>query len=233
MPDTSRPLPTATVPTDEADLRTALRQRRLRWAQGILLLFHVTGFVGLAFSGNSDFFLRFMPLTLLLTLGLLLSFQPRRTAAFWVFCAVVAVAGFLVEVVGIRTGLLFGEYTYGAALGLQWLDVPLIIGVNWLILVYSAGILATYLPVPGFVRAVVAAGLMVGLDACIEPVAVHYDFWRWQYDVIPLLNFKGWFAVSLILQVYFNRVEFEKRNALAPFVFMVQLLFFFALGLLL
>ncbi|MBT2556482.1 carotenoid biosynthesis protein [Hymenobacter sp. ISL-91] len=223
--------PTAVAPV--AAGRAERQQRRLRWAQGILLLFHVTGFVGLAFSGYEELFLRFMPLTLLLTLGLLLAFQPRRTAAFWSFCAVIAFMGFFVEVVGTRTGLLFGNYAYGASLGIKWLDVPLLIGVNWVIVTYSAGVLATYLPVPGFVRAIAAALLMVGLDICIEPVAVRYDFWTWQYDVIPLLNFKGWFVVSLIFQVYFNRVEFSKHNALAPFVYLIQLLFFFGLGMLL
>lgn len=210
-----------------------VQTRRLRWAQGILLLFHVTGFLGLAFSQDPSFFLRFVPLNLLLTLGLLLAFQPRRTPAFWSFCLMVVVVGFLVEVVGIRTGLLFGQYAYGPTLGPKWLEVPLLIGVNWLILTYCTGMLARYLPIPGFLRAVVAALLMVGLDICIEPVAVQYDFWHWQYNVIPLLNFKGWFAVSLILQVYFNRVEFDKRNPLASFVYLVQLLFFFGLGMLL
>ncbi|WP_083937638.1 carotenoid biosynthesis protein [Hymenobacter aerophilus] len=221
------------VAAPAATTRAERQQRRLRWAQGVLLLFHVTGFVGLAFSESPGFFLRFMPLTLLLTVGLLLAFQPRRTPAFWSFCAVIALMGFFVEVVGVRTGLLFGHYQYGASLGIKWLEVPLLIGVNWVIVTYSAGILATYLPLPGFLRAVVAALLMVGLDICIEPVAVQYDFWSWQYDVIPLLNFKGWFVVSLIFQVYFNRVEFSKRNALAPFVYLVQLLFFFGLGMLL
>ncbi|GAB3230645.1 hypothetical protein GCM10027346_16460 [Hymenobacter seoulensis] len=204
----------------------------MRWAQGILLLFHATGLLGLAFSQDPSFFLQFVPLNLLLTLGLLLAFQPRRTAAFWSFCVVVMVAGFFVEVVGVRTGLLFGHYEYGATLGPKWLNVPLMIGVNWLMLTYTAGILARYLPIPNFLRAVVAALLLVGLDVCLEPVAVQYDFWSWQYDIIPLLNFKGWFAVSLILQVYFNRVDFVKRNPLVPFVYLVQLLFFFALGML-
>lgn len=229
MPDSTQQLPA----TPTADLSAAAQLRRLRWAQGVLLLFHITGFIGLGFSDDPGFFLRFMPLTMLLTLALLIAFQRERTAAFWSFCVVVMVAGFCVEVVGIRTNLLFGQYAYGEALGIKLLDVPLLIGVNWLIVTYSAGVLAAYLPLPGFVRALVAALLMVGLDICIEPVAVHYDFWHWQYDVIPLLNFKGWFAVSLILQVYFNRVEFSRRNPLVPLVYLVQLLFFFGLGMLL
>ncbi|TGE20746.1 carotenoid biosynthesis protein [Hymenobacter aquaticus] len=206
------------------------QQRRLRVAQGVLLLFHVTGFLGLAFSKDPDFYLQFVPLNLLLTAVLLFSFQRDRNMAFWAFCLTTAAVGFFVEVVGIQTGKIFGQYAYGATLGFKWLGVPLIIGLNWLMLTYSTGILARYLPINGFLRAVVAALLLVGMDICLEPVAVRYDFWTWAFDVIPLQNFKGWFAVALILQVYFNRTDFEKRNPLVPFVYLLQLLFFFGLG---
>ncbi|MCB2410351.1 carotenoid biosynthesis protein [Hymenobacter lucidus] len=204
--------------------------RRLRVAQGILLLFHATGFLGLAFSQDPSFYLQFVPLNLLLTAVLLFAFQRDRNLAFLTFCVTTVLVGFFVEVIGIQTGKIFGQYTYGTTLGIKWLNVPLIIGLNWLMLTYMAGILARYLPLPGFLRAVAAALLMVGMDMCIEPVAVRYDFWTWFYDLIPLQNFKGWFAVSLILQVYFNRSDFEKHNPLVPFVYLLQLLFFFGLG---
>jgi len=226
MPD-----PTQHYPAPATAQLTA-RKRRLRIAQGILLLFHVTGFVGLGFSEDPSFYLQFVPLNLLLTVGLLLAFQPERSPNFVWFCLVTMAVGFFVEVIGIRTGLLFGFYKYGPTLGVKWLGVPLMIGVNWLMLTYTTGVLARYLPIPNFGRAIVAALLMVGLDACIEPMAVRYDFWQWRFDVIPFQNFKGWFVVSLILQVFFNRTDFLKRNELAPFVFMLQLVFFFGLGLL-
>lgn len=226
MPDLTQHYPAP------ATAQVAAQQKRLRIAQGILLLFHVTGFVGLGFAEDPCFYLQFVPLNLLLTVGLLLSFQKKRTPNFVWFCFVTMAVGFFVEVIGIRTGLLFGFYKYGPTLGVQWLGVPLMIGVNWLMLTYTTGVLARYLPIPNFGRAIVAALLMVGLDACIEPMAVRYDFWQWRFDVIPFQNFKGWFVVSLILQVFFNRTDFEKRNDLAPFVYMVQLIFFFGLGLL-
>nr|WP_262905434.1 carotenoid biosynthesis protein [Hymenobacter nitidus] len=163
---------------------------------------------------------------------MLFAFQRDRSAAFWGFCITTAAVGFFVEVVGIQTGKIFGQYTYGATLGLKWLGVPLMIGLNWLMLTYMTGVLARYLPISDFLRAVVAALLLVGMDICLEPVAVRYDFWTWAFDVIPLQNFKGWFVVALILQVYFNRTDFEKRNPLVPFVYLLQLLFFFGLGLL-
>lgn len=206
------------------------RRQRLRIAQGVLLLFHVTGFVGLAFTQNPSFYLQFVPLNLLLTAALLIAFQPNRNATFWWFVVSTAAVGFFVEVAGVRTGLLFGQYSYGDTLGLKWLEVPLMIGVNWWMLTYMGTVLARYVPAPEFVRALLATLLIVGLDVCIEPVAMRFGFWEWRYNIIPFQNFKGWFAIALILQVYANRTPFTKRNELVPFVFLLQLLFFFGLG---
>lgn len=214
----------------------AANNTRLRVAQGVVLLFHVTGFAGLAFSQSPDFYLRFTPLTLGLTALLLLAFQPGRGASFWGFCAAVALLGFAVEVVGVNTGQVFGHYTYGATLGPKLLDlppllgVPPLIGLNWLVLTYVCGILARYVPLPELPRTVLAALLMLGLDACMEPVAARYDFWHWTADIIPLRNFRDWFIFACLLQMLFNRARFPKHNPLVPLVYLAQLLFFFLLG---
>ncbi|WP_331059183.1 carotenoid biosynthesis protein [Hymenobacter sp.] len=210
--------------------------RRLRVAQGLVLLFHFTGFVGLAFSDNPEFYLRFTPLTLLLTAGLLFAFQRGKGASFWVFCFSVALLGFAAEVVGVNTGKVFGHYYYGETLGFKLLDmpplvgVPPLIGLNWLVLTYLCGNLARYLPIPELPRTILAALLMVGLDMCMEPVAGRYDFWHWSAGVIPLQNFRDWFIFSCILQMLFNRANFPKFNPLVPLVYLAQLLFFFLLG---
>lgn len=208
----------------------AVNTRRLRVAQGLVLLFHITGFVGLAFSKNPDFYLRFTPLTLLLTAGLLFAFQPDRTLSFWSFCISVSLLGFAAEVIGVMTGKLFGHYYYGQTLGYQVLGVPLAIGLNWLVLTYVCGILARYLPLPELARTVLAALLMLGLDMCMEPVAGTFDFWHWTADVIPFQNFRDWFIAACIFQMLFNRANFTKLNPLVPLVYLTQLLFFFLLG---
>ncbi|OON71197.1 hypothetical protein B0919_03230 [Hymenobacter sp. CRA2] len=197
-----------------------------------MLLFYATGFVGLGFSDDPGFYLQFMPLTLLLTAAVLLGFDRHSPAPmFGWFALTVMLVGFFVEVAGVQTNVIFGHYSYGTTMGPKLLDVPIIIGLNWLILTYVTGGLAQRLPLPGFVRALVAALLMVGMDVCIEPVAVHFGWWTWFADVIPMQNFKAWFAVSLILQVYLNRSNVQPgRNPLVPFVYMLQLLFFFGLG---
>ena len=103
------------------------------------------------------------------------------------------------------------------------------IGLNWLVLTYLSGMLVRYLPLGELARMLLAAALMVGFDACLEPVAGRYDFWHWTAGVIPFQNFRDWFIFACILQMLFNRTTFAKRNPLVPLVYLTQLLFFFLL----
>ena len=210
----------------------AASHTRLRVAQGLVLLFHLTGFVGLAFSQDKAFYLKYTPLTLLLTAALLGAFQPGRNLSFWLFVLQTFVLGMVAEVIGTNTGVLFGHYTYGTTLGPQWLGAPWLIGLNWVIITYLSGILAAYLPVPWVVRVLLGAALMVGFDLCLEPVAGRFEFWHWTGELVPLRNFRDWFLLALVLQLLFVRSSFPKRNPLAPLVYLVQLLFFFVLSLL-
>lgn len=218
----------------DAPVALPARLTRLRLAQGIVVLFHAVGFAGMAFSDNPGFYLRFTPLTLLLTAGLLLAFQPGPQAALWRFALLTSVLGFFVEVYGVNTHQLFGHYTYGDTLGWRWGppggEVPFLIGLNWFIVTYLCGMLTHYLPLPALARIGLAAALMVGLDACMEPVAGRYEFWHWAADLIPARNFRDWFLVALFMQWLFQRARFEKFNPLVPLVYLVQLLFFFLLG---
>ncbi len=207
----------------------AANAARLRAAQALVLLFHATGLVGLLYSHDPGFYLQFTPLTLLLSAALLAAFQPGRNAAFWQFCLAVGLLGFAAEVVGVHTGALFGHYAYGDALGPKWLDVPPLMALNWVIITYLAGGLARRLPLGELARTLVAALLMVGFDLCLELPAGRYDFWHWTGGVIPFRNFRDWFILACLAQMLFNRVRFTKANPLVPFLYAVQLLFFFAL----
>ncbi|WP_158267552.1 carotenoid biosynthesis protein [Adhaeribacter arboris] len=193
----------------------------------ILVIFYAVGFYGLIFSSYQAYFLSLVPFNLLLTNFILFFFHRAFSPSFWVFALVVFSAGFLAEVLGIHTALLFGHYTYGAALGWQLFQVPVIIGLNWLMLVYTAGHTVNYFQrIPWVIKAVLGAVLMVALDYFIEPVAVHLDFWSWQGNKIPVSNFVGWFGVALLLQFYFQKATFSKNNPIAPFVFFLQFMFF-------
>ncbi len=205
------------------------RKYALPLAVFILVVFHAVGFWGLRFSGKPEYFQQLTPMNLLLTNTLLFAFHRRWNAAFILFAAVVFAVGFFSEVLGVHTGLLFGNYSYGAALGTKVWEVPLLIGLNWLMLVYTTGHISNLTRLPWVLKAILGAILMVLLDFFIEPVASRFDFWSWQGGNIPLSNFVGWFFVALLLQVYFQLAPIYKQNRIANWVYLVQLLFFIGL----
>lgn len=191
-----------------------------------LIVIHFFGALGLSYEPVQSYFLLATPLNLLITAVLLFAFHPQWNLAFGIFATVCFAVGYLVEVAGVQSGIIFGEYSYGPTLGLKVWDVPLIIGLNWLILVYSTGILAHRLTENMLLKSLIGSTLMVLLDFFIEPVAVALDFWEWASGDIPLQNYLGWFITALVLQFFFHLSRFEKHNRLAKYVIYVQLAFF-------
>ncbi|GEO05995.1 hypothetical protein AAE02nite_36590 [Adhaeribacter aerolatus] len=210
-----------------------MRDKKLALAVFVLVVFHIVGFYGLAFSHNPGWFRQLSALNLLLTNFLLFSFHKTWTLSFALFVMVVLLAGFFSEVIGVHTGLLFGDYTYGDGLGLKLWEIPVIIAINWLYLVYSTAVLVQRLPVSWLFKALLAAALMVFLDMLIEPVAAVLDYWTWQEYRIPASNYWGWLGVAFILQVIAQKTPFRKENPMAPYIYGVQVLFFIGLNLML
>jgi uncharacterized membrane protein len=210
-----------------------MRNKKVMLAAAILVIFHAVGLYGLVFGDDPASFRRLTPLNLLLTLGLVLAFHRHWSKAFLVFAGVVLLTGFLAEIVGVHTNLLFGHYQYGQALGPKLWQVPLVIAANWLLLVYVTGNLVQALTLAWWAKAGLAAGLMVLLDLLIEPVAVVLDFWTWEHYRIPAANYWGWLGVGLLLQLYFQRARLAKGNPLAGLVYGLQVIFLLALNALL
>ena len=189
---------------------------------------HLTGFLGAQFPAVAPLFRALTPFHLTLTLLFLLSFHAdwNRAAVFYALLA--ALTGLVVEVLGVHTGLIFGTYHYGETLGFKVFEVPLLIGVNWFVLTYCAGIVANPLPLPTVLKAAAAAALVTLLDFLIEPVAMRNDFWSWQSHVVPLQNYVAWFLISWALLVVFYKLPFRKENKLAGLLLITQAVFFAA-----
>jgi putative membrane protein len=202
-------------------------------AIAVLSILYAVGIVGIALPLHEQFIL-LTPFNLLISLGVILYFHPDwKPATYW-FLVAAYCWGFLAELLGIQTGLLFGDYEYGKVLGWKVWGTPLMIGVNWVMLSYAAGILAnTLLGASHWIlRGGLAALLMVGLDVIIEPVAVQYGFWNWEGGIIPISNYVGWFLVALPLECLFAYLQPKSRNKVAIALFVLQILFFGVLLLL-
>lgn len=201
--------------------------------KAIIAIFYSVGILGMAIPYLRPYFQVLTPFHLILSTTILLTFHQEWNSRFYIFAVLAFSIGFFAEVIGVQTGLLFGDYTYGTVLGPKVLGVPLMIGVNWFLLVYSTGSWLVNYVENDFLAAGIAALLMVVLDFLIEPVAIALDFWTWHTEDIPLTNYIGWFGVAYLIQIIYRKMAFEKRNPIAPFLLLCLLAFFGILGLIL
>lgn len=190
----------------------------------ILLMSYAAGIVGYLSPWSAQFAL-LTPFHLLLCFAYLLLYMEKRSSKLWIFLAIVFMYTWCVECLGVNTGLLFGEYYYGRVLGLKILGTPLLIGINWLILVLSIGSLVRRLP-KWWLRIVLSALLMTLTDVLIEPMAIRYGLWNWGSPEVPLQNYVMWFLVSLPIFALYERMQLGSENRMAAWVWGLQLLFF-------
>lgn len=221
----------------------AILQQKTLLATGIALLVHTVGLVGMIWIDRA-WFASMTPVNLLLMSALLLWTQEVKDRSFYVVAGLSFLTGMLAEITGVHSGWLFGEYAYGSTMGFALLDVPVIIGVNWFVVVFSAACAASLLaerirrllhlsPANGsaarvsFEDILLSATFAVGFDWIMEPAAVRLGFWTWAGDgAVPMLNYLTWFAVSLFLCAAMRYLRVTTRNTFAVHLLLIQAVFF-------
>jgi putative membrane protein len=198
----------------------------------VIVVFYTVGIVGMSLPDQRDYFASLSFLNLLLSFGIVLLARKvaiKRFIGFLAFCYSI---GFVAELIGVHTGLLFGSYHYGENLGVKVFEVPIIIGLNWGILVVISASLVERFQMSVYFKVLLATTLMVFLDFLMEPIANDLDFWHWRNDQIPLYNFVCWFVISLILQYfYFNFNKLAESNRVFNVLYTVMVVFFSLLNL--
>lgn len=212
----------------------------------IALLFHICGAIGILFTPYENWFIHNTPVNLLIMAALLIITQTEKNIYFFLFVIIACIVGFVIEYTGASTGVIFGHYTYKNILGLKLFGVPLIIGINWFIVIYCAGI-ATQVYENKVLTRITAKGIVINpkvqrisfiidasllavlFDWIIEPVAVKLGFWQWQNSHIPFYNYVCWLVISALLLAVFQQLPFKKRNIFAVHLFIIEVLFFLVL----
>tara|TARA_B110000977_G_C10958113_1_gene447441 strand:+ start:170 stop:784 length:615 start_codon:yes stop_codon:yes gene_type:complete len=194
----------------------------------VLIIFHVVGLILFATDPNAS---RLSYVTLLISGAALIideGINLRKAAVL----SSIFVLGYSVELIGIKTGFFFGEYSYDTALGSKFLGVPLIIGLNWVIIVAaSSSIIKYFIKKPLILQALLAAALCTLLDFIIEPIAISYNFWTWTDGTIPFYNYLCWFGFSFLfstMYLYRNK-EINKTGII---IYIIWTNFFIILNLL-
>ncbi|MCU0318866.1 MAG: carotenoid biosynthesis protein [Flavobacteriales bacterium] len=212
-------------------MRTLLQRLDPRHGILLVLILHVVGLLALA-SPLASWVVPLTPVNLVLTAAAMAVFAKldRRTV---LFAFVVGALGYFVEVLGVWTGRVFGEYAYGDVLGFKLLNVPVLIGLNWSMLVFAIGVPLSRTALPVWTKVLAGSLAMVALDLLIEPVAIHLGFWSWEQTAVPVQNYVAWGVVSAVFFTLFFMLPLKRENPLARYVLMAQVIFFAGLNLVL
>jgi bisanhydrobacterioruberin hydratase len=179
--------------------------------------------------GYAESLMSLTPYNLLFASAILLYNAEGLNRKYLSWFTVIAVSGYLIELLGIKTGMIFGEYSYGSGLGMKLFDVPLIIGLNWAILVFATAALVQHFKIYFVIKAALAATLMLAYDVLLEPVAIHFDFWSWEGGSIPLQNYAAWWIIAFFMLLGAFYFVQNLKNRLAVYIIGIQVLFFIIL----
>jgi len=135
----------------------------------------------------------------------------------WGAAATLRVAGSIlalswaVELIGSRTGIPFGTYSYMDTLQPQILNVPLQVPLGWLMMLPPSWAVAQAIAYrikppwefPAFIG--LSALAMTAWDLFLDPMMVTWKIWVWDnpgsYFGIPWINYLGWLLVSALITI--------------------------------
>lgn len=167
-----------------------MKEYRLKWIDWVIvvlvMVFYTYGAFGLAREETRELYTSLTPLVLLSSLVILSVYDrsPKQIKAL-IYMLSVAVVSFCVEVLGVATGIIFGEYSYGTSLGPKIGGTPLLIGINWIFLVYATAAIQAPLGRGVITTIVIPTLLMLGYDVIMEQVAPMMQMWSWEGGVFP------------------------------------------------
>ena len=191
-------------------------------------LFQISGALGIVL-GNAEWFIPLTPLCL--SIFLLLIYINNRPNNYQFFIISYSL-GALCELIGVNTGILFGNYSYGDTLGLKLFNVPLVMGVNWFITVYISSSIADKIVNTNYLKIILSLLLILFLDICIEPVAPKMDMWKLTgYEHAPITNYITWAFIALPLIFIYFKQNIKTNFYLSLNIYFSQILFFIAINI--
>jgi len=203
-----------------------------RNATSFLIKFYIVGVAGTILPYSQHFFLILFPFAILLAFAFLLAYPgPKTCIKTWFLVLLIAIMGYAIEVAGVNTGIIFGHYSYGRTLGPKLFETPLLIGINWSLLVFASASLVGKLNVAPVLKIILASLLMLFYDFFLELCAGKLDMWTWEDGKVPLLNYLAWFFTAVLMHSLIRLFRVEPSFRLAMPIFACQVSFFIILAI--
>ena len=198
-----------------------------------IVIFYVVGTLGFLIPYTKSLFIAITPIALVLSVYLLALYHQEYSKKTILVFAIIYLLGFFIEVIGVKTGLIFGSYEYGSGLGLKVFKTPLLIGINWLFLTYTSVSILDHFKINKFLTILLAPFLMLTYDIVLEQLAPKMDMWSWQDSSIPLQNYISWYLIALVFAALLKVFRINTKNTMSGIVLICQFVFLMLLMLLL
>ncbi|MAD97339.1 MAG: carotene biosynthesis protein [Flavobacteriaceae bacterium] len=191
----------------------------------LIWLFNISGILGIL-SKHTDWFLGLTPLNLFLYIAFIAFHVDKINWNFLIAFLIPFTFGFVTEYLGVNFGLIFGSYEYGENLGYKVQGVPLMICVNWAVLVITSADISEIISKNKYIRAAIVGFLMMTLDIIIEVSAPRFDFWEFENEAVPLQNYVAWFIISFFAYLVFDRFPIRTNKTISYHIFAAITIFF-------
>jgi bisanhydrobacterioruberin hydratase len=191
----------------------------------------LVGAIGFTIPYTRNLFAHLTPLAILFAIvGGVFFHDGDRSLKFWIVSAFILLGGFFIEVIGVNTGIIFGEYSYGKVLGPKIISTPVIIGFTWYLLVYASRSVVEYWDTSEWIKIIVVAIMVTGFDIVLEPVAIKLGYWTWAEVQVPLQNYFAWFVISLVFSATLSLSKVKLYNEMGGPIFIILFIFFILLN---
>lgn len=195
-----------------------------------IIWFYIIAFLGTIFPFSNKFFVTLIPWAILFNLAIVMAFHmPEFNFKSKMVFATVAIAGFAIETIGIKTGNIIGENAFNGSLGVKLFNTPLILGVNWLFLIYCSAAITSLMRMSAIKKILLSSLIILAYSIILEQVAGSLGMWHWKAGSAPVYTYAIWFAIAFVFHSFIKLMKVKIWNRLAFTVFIAQVFFFLGL----
>ena len=192
-----------------------------------IALFYIVGAFFLTSNSSNFKFFEYSFFIILFNFLIVIIFQKNKfNNKFLLFFIIFYLFFFFIEVLGVKTGKIFGSYFYGQSLGFKIFETPILIGLNWIFLIYLTFAFCELFKISDKFKIILGSFLMLFYDLILEKVAPLMGLWFWEKNSVPVLNYFSWFVFSLISHFVLRFFKFEIKNIFAVFIYFLQIIFY-------
>jgi putative membrane protein len=191
-----------------------------------IIIFYLVGSIGFIIPYFSIIFSYLISFAIILSCILLAFRHEKFRARDIIIFSTIFILGYSIEAIGVYTGEIFGSYNYNYALGPKIFETPILIGVNWLLMIYLSTSVTQFFTKNRFLLLLIAPLIMVGYDFILEICAPKMNMWHWANDSVPIQNYIAWYCLALFFCFLISIFNIKTKNPLSIVILLCQIFFF-------